>query len=230
MAGRRPSSLNASGLVVVAVRPEATIGTAPLRPFAVHQIRLTYGVARSASDTPGATLGTDHHIGGTLPTTGDANRVLGALWRSEARIHHRALDHFFAEEFGGGRRTVELERAAPLRIEKGSPWVYGVLVNNVWSLSSDQRGGAYSSFLLQPFFNYNFPNGTYITSAPIVTANWKAESGQQWTVSLGIGVGHIFHVGKLPVNTQISGHYNVVHPDDGANWQLRAQLQLMFPK
>jgi hypothetical protein len=119
MAGRRPSSLNASGLVVVAVRPEATIGTTPLRPFAVHQICPTYGVARSASDTPGATLGTDHHIGGTLPTTGDANRVLGALWRSEARIHHRALDHFFAEEFGGGRRTVELERAAPLRYMHG---------------------------------------------------------------------------------------------------------------
>jgi hypothetical protein len=120
--------------------------------------------------------------------------------------------------------------AVVLRIEKGSPWVYGVLVNNVWSLSSDQRGGAYSNFLLQPFLNYNFPNGTYITSAPIVTANWKAESGQQWTVPLGIGVGHIFHVGKLPVNTQISGYYNVVHPDDGANWQLRAQVQLMFPK
>ncbi len=29
-----------------------------------------------------------------------------------------------------------------LKLEKGSPWVYGVLVNNVWSLSSDQRGGA----------------------------------------------------------------------------------------
>ena len=25
-----------------------------------------------------------------------------------------------------------------LRIEKGSPWVYGVLVNNVWSLTQRQ--------------------------------------------------------------------------------------------
>jgi len=32
------------------------------------------------------------------------------------------------------------------------------------------------------------------------------------------------------VNTQISGYYNVVTPDGGADWQLRAQLQLMFPK
>ena len=37
-------------------------------------------------------------------------------------------------------------------------------------------------------------------------------------------------LGKLPVNTQISAYYNVVKPDFGANWQIRAQVQLMFPK
>ncbi len=83
---------------------------------------------------------------------------------------------------------------------------------------------------MQPFVNYNFPGGTYITSAPIVTANWKAESSQRWTVPLGLGVGHIFHLGRLPVNTQLSAYYNVVHPDDGPNWQLRLQVQLLFPK
>jgi len=107
--------------------------------------------------------------------------------------------------------------AVVLRLEKGSPWVYGVLVNNVWSLTSDERGGAYNNFLMQPFVNYNFPGGTYITSAPIVTANWKAESSQRWTVPIGIGVGHIFHLGRLPVNTQIGGYYNVIHPDNGPN-------------
>jgi hypothetical protein len=44
----------------------------------------------------------------------------------------------------------------------------------------------------------------YLTSAPILTVNWKADSGQQWTVPLGGGVGKIFHLGKLPVNTQIA--------------------------
>ena len=120
--------------------------------------------------------------------------------------------------------------AVVLRIKHGDPWVYGVLANNVWSLSSDERGGAYSNGLLQPFVNYNFKEGFYLTSAPIMTVNWKADSGQQWTVPLGGGVGKIFHLGRLPVNTQLSAYYNVVHPDDGANWQLRAQMQLMFPK
>jgi hypothetical protein len=63
--------------------------------------------------------------------------------------------------------------AVVLHLEHGDPWVYGVLANNVWSLGSDQRGGAYSNLLVQPFVNYNFSGGTYITSAPIVTAAWR---------------------------------------------------------
>jgi hypothetical protein len=117
-----------------------------------------------------------------------------------------------------------------LHLEHGNPWVYGVLVNNVWSLTSDKRGGAYNNGLIQPFLNYNFPDGFYLTSAPILTVNWKADSGQQWTVPLGGGVGKIFHFGKLPVNTQVSAYYNVARPDFGPNWQIRAQVQLMFPK
>ena len=46
---------------------------------------------------------------------------------------------------------------------------------------------------------------------------------------VGGGIGHIFHVGRLPVNTQASAYYNV-HPDNGANWQLCLQVQLLFPK
>jgi len=42
--------------------------------------------------------------------------------------------------------------------------------------------------------------------------------------------GEFFHLGKLPINTQLSAYYNVVAPDDGANWQIRAQVQLLFPK
>lgn len=120
--------------------------------------------------------------------------------------------------------------AVVLKLEKGNPWVYGVLVNNVWSLSSDKQGGRYNNFLMQPFLNYNFPGGLYLTSSPIVTANWEADSNQRWTVPLGGGIGKIFHLGKLPVNTQLGAYYNVVHPDDGANWQLRAQVQFLFPK
>jgi hypothetical protein len=117
-----------------------------------------------------------------------------------------------------------------LKLEHGNPWVYGVLANNIWSLSSSKQGGSYNNGLIQPFVNYNFAGGFYLVSGPILTVDWKADSGQQWTVPLGGGIGKIFHLGKLPVNTTLQAYYNVVHPDNGANWQLRAQVQLMFPK
>jgi hypothetical protein len=47
---------------------------------------------------------------------------------------------------------------------------------------------------------------------------------------LGAGIGKIFHLGKLPVNTQLGAYYNVVTPNNGPNWQIRTQVQLMFPK
>jgi len=119
-----------------------------------------------------------------------------------------------------------------LHLDHEDPWVYGVLVNNIWSVTSSQTGGAFNNGLIQPFVNYNFKEheGLYLTSSPILTVDWKAEHGQQWTVPIGGGIGKIFHFGKLPVNASVAAYYNVVRPDFQANWQLRAQVQLMFPK
>jgi hypothetical protein len=119
-----------------------------------------------------------------------------------------------------------------LHIEHGDPWVYGVLLNNIWSLSSNKQGGSYSNGVIQPFLNYNVPDGDglYYTASPLMTVDWKAEGSNKWTVPLGGGIGKIFHLGKLPVNTQITAYYNVVKPDFGPNWQIRAQAQFMFPK
>jgi hypothetical protein len=119
-----------------------------------------------------------------------------------------------------------------LHLEKGSPWVYGVLLNNVWSLdSSDSRDSrAYSHGLMQPFVNYNMAKGWYLVSSPIVTVDWKARGSQQWTVPVGGGAGKIVHWGHVPVSLQLAGYYNVAKPDDGPNWQVRAQAQFLFPK
>ena len=120
--------------------------------------------------------------------------------------------------------------AVVLRLQKDNPWVYGMLINNVWSLDTSSTAPSYNNFLLQPFVNYNLPGGTYINSVPIITANWEADSGNQWTVPVGAGIGHIFHLGRLPVNAQIGGYYGIIRPDNGPTFQLRVQVQFMFPK
>jgi hypothetical protein len=85
---------------------------------------------------------------------------------------------------------------------------------------------------MQPFVNYNFPDhpGRYLTFSPVITANWEGDSGNKWTVPLGLGIGQIVRFGKQPVNLQASAYYNVERPDFAATWQLRLQVQLMFPK
>ena len=120
-------------------------------------------------------------------------------------------------------------------------WVLGALMNNQWSFAG-WGDKPVNSFLLQPFVNYNFPHGWYLNSAPILTANWKAaKAGDVWTVPIGGGVGKLFRLGeilplegdriaKLPINTQLQGYGNLATPQLGPKWQLRFQIQFLFPK
>jgi hypothetical protein len=110
------------------------------------------------------------------------------------------------------------------------PWLIGGLINNVWSVSADRDD--VNLMLVQPFINYNFPDkpGRYLTFAPIMTANWEASGGEKWTIPVGLGIGQVTRFGKQAVNMQASAYYNLKKPEFGADWQLRLQLQLMFPK
>lgn len=109
------------------------------------------------------------------------------------------------------------------------PWTFGVLANNVWSVFGDGDRAGVNQLLLQYFINYNLPKGWYLTSAPILTANWKADS-DRWVIPFGAGVGKIFKLGRQPLNGSVSAYYNAVRPDGAPDWQLRAQLAFLFPK
>ena len=109
-------------------------------------------------------------------------------------------------------------------------WVIGTLVNNIWSFAGSGDKDV-NSFLLQYFINYNFDDGWYFTSAPIITANWEEDNDHRWTIPFGGGFGKIFKIGDQSMNAQLSAYKNVVTPDDyGADWQFRVQLQFLFPK
>ena len=185
-------------------------------------VPVIWNPALSPSDSATSGLG-DTVVHGVPVSRGSGQMDLGRR-RQVIQIPTNTNAELGNKNWGAGPSVVVLH------LDKGDPWVYGVLVNNIWSLSSNERGGSYNNGLIQPFVNYNFAGGFYLTSAPIATVNWKADSGNKWTVPVGGGVGKIFHLGKLPVNTQLSGYYNVVRPDDGPNWQIRFQVQLMFPK
>ncbi len=88
-----------------------------------------------------------------------------------------------------------------------------------------------NAMTLQPFINYNLSDGWFVASVPIITANWEADSDHRWTVPMGLGVGKAMKLGKIPMTAQIHSYYNVETPDDyGEEWQMRIQVQLLFPR
>jgi len=131
-------------------------------------------------------------------------------------------DKLGADKWGAGPSAVALT--------SDGPWLYGALVSHLWSVAGDSDRDDVNQSLVQPFVNYNLPDGWYLVSSPIITANWEADSDDTWTVPVGGGFGKIFRIGRQPVNAQIQAFYNVETPDYGADWTLRMQLQLLFPK
>ena len=112
-------------------------------------------------------------------------------------------------------------------------WVVGGVTQQVWSYAGDDDREDVSAFLFQYFVNYNIPDGGgwYITSSPIITANWAADdSDDEWTIPVGGGVGRVFRIGDQPVNVSLQGFYNVEKPDVVGDWTIRFQFQLLFPR
>jgi len=109
-------------------------------------------------------------------------------------------------------------------------WTMGLVIQNTWSFAGNDGRADVNAFYTNIFIVKNLTKGWYVNSAPIITANWEASSGQQWLVPLGVGAGRVFRLGKIPTNIQM-GYYNyVIRPDSGPKWQLRAQINFMFPK
>ena len=106
----------------------------------------------------------------------------------------------------------------------------GFLVNNYWSVAGHPEKPAVNQFLLQWFVNYNMKKGWYLTTSPIITANWQAPSGNVWTVPFGGGVGRIMKLGFQPVNMTLQLYGNAVHPAGASPIGLRVQFVLLFPK
>ena len=109
-------------------------------------------------------------------------------------------------------------------------WVIGVLVLNQWSVGGDPLRPAVNAFTTQPFVNYNMAHGWFLATAPLITSNWLAAPGQQWTVPIGGGIGRVFKIGDQPMSALIEGYYVPIRPTGTADWQLRAELSFLFPE
>jgi len=133
---------------------------------------------------------------------------------------------------GGDIRGTQKWSAGPSLVVLVQPgdWTLGGLVNNTWSFAGNSDRGDVNHMLLNLFVVRQLGGGWYVNSAPIITADWTAESEDRWIVPLGAGGGKVVMLGgKLPVNLQTQLYYNVVRPDFGPEWQWRVQAQFLLP-
>ena len=107
--------------------------------------------------------------------------------------------------------------------------VAGVLINNQWSYAGWGSQNV-NQMLMQPFFNYNLPEGWYLVSSPILTSNWESASGNRWTVPVGGGFGKLFRIDKQPMNVSLQAFDSVIRPAGASDWSVRFQVQLLFPQ
>jgi hypothetical protein len=121
-------------------------------------------------------------------------------------------------------------------------WTLGALVNNVFSVAGSPHRPAVNQMTLQYFINYNLKKGWYLSSSPIVTANWHSRAGGEaangndttggsvWTLPFGGGVGRIMRLGNQPVNITAQMYGSAVHPPGASPWGMRLQVALLYPK
>jgi hypothetical protein len=114
--------------------------------------------------------------------------------------------------------------------EDESPWVFGAVVNNIWSFggppgSTDRT----NQLLLNPIVSYHFGDGWSVGSSPNVTTNWIA-SGGKWTVPVGGGFGKVIRLGEQPIKLDLDAYYNAIRPKAGnETWLLQVTLTFLFP-
>lgn len=109
-------------------------------------------------------------------------------------------------------------------------WTYGALVNQVWSFAGNDSRSEVSQLFLQPFLAYTTKNAVTYTINSETTSNWKAASGERWTVPVNFMVSKLSTFGQFPASYQVGVGAYVESPSGGPNWQLRATIAILLPK
>lgn len=176
--------------------------------------------------------------------SGDSGRSVGLGDIEYTAFIARDESQRFFKTIGGIGPTIVFKTATDDRMGLGkwligptlaivrmpAPWVHGVVVRNLWSFAGNSDRLNVNLFLIQPFVNYNFSNGWYLTSTPGITANWKADDRNRWTVPLGGGVGKVMFRGdKHPINVKLQSFYFIEKPDGAPDWSLQIQFRILFP-
>lgn len=128
-----------------------------------------------------------------------------------------------------GQGKLSLGPSAVVLAQPGQ-WTLGGLVSNVWSVAGSGGRPAVNRMTLQYFLVYNLKHDWYVSAAPVMIADWRAQAGNNWLVPVGGGVGKMVAFGSRPVDFAATFYGNAVAPAGLPTWQMNLQMTLLFPK
>ena len=170
--------------------------------------------------------------GGSASGLGDINysiyfspvKVDKVIWGVGPSLNMPTADN---DQLGSGKWSGGITAVA-LNVPKWGSM--GILGRQLWSFAGDDDRKEVSQVLIEPFVNYNLDDGWFLLTDMVITANWKASSGNQWTVPVGGGVGRVFKIGGQAINSRLEYYYNVEKPTGAPDYSVNFTWQFLFPK
>jgi hypothetical protein len=107
-------------------------------------------------------------------------------------------------------------------------WVLGALTSQLWSVAGPSARSHVSSFLVQPFVNYNLKGGWALTTAPIITANWTATQNK-WAVPVGGGISKTLKDEGQLMQVSVQYYTWIARPLASPQTDLKITWSLLWP-
>ena len=108
-------------------------------------------------------------------------------------------------------------------------WTTGALWNQIWSVDGAIDRADINQMYLQPFANYNLPDGLAVGSQMEISTNLGRRQRKNNRVSL-FSISKVTLLGRRPVSFLAAAGPAVVHPDGRADWRLRFAATFLFPR
>lgn len=112
---------------------------------------------------------------------------------------------------------------------RGGAWNIGAFGGQRWSFAGKSSRADTSQLMIRGAIRRQLPNRWFLTSAPIITANWNADSSDRWLIPLGGGVGRSFRIADKDWAISVHGYQNVVRPEGAPRWSARIAFVAVIP-
>jgi hypothetical protein len=151
------------------------------------------------------------------------SRTTGLIWGAGPALQFpTATDN----ELGTGKWSAGPTGAL---IYNHGPWFAGILVTQFWSFAGARRT-AVNQTSMEVQLNYSFESGWYIQTDPTITYDWSAVARQAFTLPVGFDIGKVVKIGGQNVSFQAGAYEAVKNPAGTAQWIIRTQITLLFPR